>query len=321
MCTTTIIILSTVTYKRKNKITKAAGVAFGACFLLGCLFNYLSVILWAIVADNNSVCTSRFTFVALGYSLLLGSMFAKCWEISKILNQFQTGDHSFIEKLSWWRFSRIFIGVVTVELLLVIIWLSIDPPQAQPTLLDTIELLAEHSCSVNRPSLWMALHFSYFAIVLAWGAYLAYHTRDIWQKFNYPNESRSILLSIYNIGFCGLILIPLLTVLPGVVSSDTIFFIVSVAIMFPTTFALFCVYGPKMLSLLGSSIRGSQRKSQQGGTSKNEQKGQSYTAQIIKKEVVSEKEKEKEKEKDLEDPRRLPNVILEENIERPQTPE
>jgi len=144
-----------------------------------------------------------------------------------------------------------FFAVVFFELILLFIWLLFDPPESIVVMQDTLNLLAIHQCQLNYPAVWYALQFGYFLVVLAWGAYLAYETRDIWQKYNYPNESRSILLSIYNISFCGLVLIPLVTALNA--STATLCFLVSVAIIFPTTFALICVHGPKLQTFLASS--------------------------------------------------------------------
>jgi len=181
-------------------------------------------------------------------------MFAKCWEIHKIFLRAEKGDISPFQEMPWWKFCRIFFVVVSFEIVFLIIWLSYDPPRSIMVITDNLNLLAIHRCQVRFTGIWAALQFSYFGLLLAWGAYLAYQTRDIWAKYNYPNESRSILLSIYNISFCGMILIPLVTALDA--SPDTLFFLTAVATVFPTTFALIVVHGPKIISFLGSSLRG-----------------------------------------------------------------
>jgi len=150
-----------------------------------------------------------------------------------------------------------------------------------------LDLLAIHQCKSRWPSVWYGLHFTYFFIVLAWGAYLAYETRDIWQKYNYPNESRSILLSIYNLGFCGIILIPLVTALDA--SSATVTFLIAVAVIFPTTFALLCVHGPKVIAFLENSRRGNSKSREKETTEKdNRHDPHSHTAKVMK---INEREK------------------------------
>jgi len=152
---------------------------------------------------------------------------------------------------------------------------------------DVLNLYAVHQCHVNYGSIWYGLQFSYFGLLLGWGAYLAYRTRDIWAKYNYPNESRSILLSIYNISFCALILIPLVTALNA--SPDTLFFLITVATVFPTTFALVVVHGPKIMSFIGSSIRAktSRNETTDKDIHSNHREPQSQTAKLLKPEEKS----------------------------------
>jgi len=185
-----------------------------------------------------------------------------------------------------------FFLVVLMEAIFILIWLIVDPPTSIIVSVDDVNLYAIHDCEVQHPSVWYGLHFSYFAVVLIWGAYLAYQTRDIWQKYNYPNESRSILLSIYNLAFCGAILVPLVTALTA--SQELLFFLISVAIIFPTTFALVIVHGPKMMAFLSSSVRGKDSKNSRGGGVDTRDPGQSHLdSHTVRKLKAYEIEKEK----------------------------
>jgi hypothetical protein len=236
-------------------------------------------------------------------------MFAKCWEISRIFQRAEAGDISPFKELPWWMFCRAFFGVVFFETVFLLIWFVVDPPTSTISLVDTVNLLAIHECVVQYPGSWYGLHFTYFAIVLIWGAYLAYQTRDIWQKYNYPNESRSILMSIYNLAFCAVILVPLLTVLGA--SPDVLFFLISVAIIFPTSFALIVVHGPKMVAFIASSVRGGSKGSRGSKGTRDKmgsargaaphqiqpyQPDMSHTVKLLKTLEGKEKEKEKERE-------------------------
>jgi len=183
--------------------------------------------------------------------------------------------------------SSLFLLLLSLRSFFLLLWLVIDPPVSSILVTDSLDLLAIHQCKSRLPAVWYGLHFTYFFIVLAWGAYLAYETRDIWQKYNYPNESRSILLSIYNLGFCGVILIPLVTALDA--SSATVTFLIAVAIIFPTTFALLCVHGPKVLAFLENSRRGNSKSRDKDTTEKdNRHDPHSHTAKIMK---INEREK------------------------------
>jgi ABC-type phosphate transport system substrate-binding protein len=251
----TVSVLATLGYKRRSRITKAAGLAFAVCFLVGCLFNYLSVFFWAIASDADSICRARYSFAVLGYSLILGAMFSKSWEINKVFVAGESGVVNPFQEVPWWQFCRVFFSIVGTQAVLLIIWMSVDGPRASTVTIDAINFQAVHQCTAQRPKVWLALEAVYFVLLLLWGAYLAYETRDVWLKYNYPNESRSILLSIYNLAFCGIILVPLITTLD--VSPETLFFLVAIAILWPTSFALFSVYMPKLAKFLGSSYRNS----------------------------------------------------------------
>jgi ABC-type phosphate transport system substrate-binding protein len=255
-----LTVLATLGYKRKSRVTKAAGLAFAVCFLVGCLSNYVAVFFWALAASTDDICMARYSLVLLGYSLILGAMFSKSWELNKV---FRTGENDGLEnplqEIPWWRFCRVFLFIVGIQVILLITWYAVDPPKHFSTVLDPINWIGSHKCVVDNVSVWAALELVYFFFLLVWGAYLAYETKDVWAKYNYPNESRSILMSIYNLAFCGVILLPLMTSLD--VTPETLFFLISISILWPTSFALFSVYFPKLAKFLSSTYRGSGRDS------------------------------------------------------------
>jgi gamma-aminobutyric acid type B receptor len=258
----TLTILATLGYKRHSRITKAAGLAFALCFLVGCLLNYVSVFFWAISPELDVYCQARYAFVMLGYSLILGAMFSKSWEVNKVFSAGESGVANPFQEVPWWQFCRVFFTIVALQGVLLLILMVSDAPFSVSINIDAINFQSIHECHVRRPQVWIGLEAAYFVLLLVWGAYLAYETRDVWLKYNYPNESRSILLSIYNLAFCCIILVPLITTLE--VSYETLFFLVSIAILWPTSFALSSVYMPKLAKFLGSSFRGS------GGNSKGQ---------------------------------------------------
>jgi len=149
--------------------------------------------------------------------------------------------------------SCFFFSIVGLQLVLLILWLTIDAPQSVVTITNAVEFQGIRECVGQLTVLWIILELVFFACLLLWGAYLAYQTRDVWVKFNYPNESRSILLSIYNLGFCCVVLIPMITSLN--VDLEVLFLLLSLTILWPTTFALFNVYVPKIAKFIGSSWR------------------------------------------------------------------
>jgi len=185
-------------------------------------------------------------------------MFSKVWEVSKIFTRAERGDISPIDTESWWKFCFVLLRVVLTQVLLLAIWMGTTPPRSETVITDPIELIGYHRCVYNPYS---AFYLSFYVVILGWGGYLAYETRDIWVKYHYPNESKAILMSIYNFGFCASILLPLALV--AGVNQEVVLFLVSLFLMFPTTFALAVVYGPKVVHFLGAS---KQSKSRGGGS-------------------------------------------------------
>jgi len=161
--------------------------------------------------------------------------------------------------MPWWKFCRILFGVSFINLVIVTIWLATDPPKTGYEIVDSINLLAVHTCSCKNQNTWMLLEVIFFVSLLVFGGYLAFVTREIWERYNYPNESKSILLSIFNITFTMIILGPLILAFHVSLVINNVLFILTIA--GPTTFSLFMVHGPKLVEFLGSSFgHGTQEK-------------------------------------------------------------
>jgi hypothetical protein len=206
---------------------------------------------------NHAICQGRIVFAVLGYSLTLGAMFSKSWEINKIFQRVEKGDISPFQEIPWWRFCRVFFVLIAIQAVMLTILMAVDPPTKTVKLRDPINLIGLNRCDVRHGSYWLGLEGTYFLCVMLWGAYLAYQTRAVWARYKYPNESVGILYSIYNLGFCITILSPLISILDA--DEDTLFVLVTFAIVYPTSFSLSSVYIPKIISFLGSSFKKSKK--------------------------------------------------------------
>jgi len=257
----------------------------------------VAVFAWALIPTSNEICQAQACLLCLGYILVLGAMFSKCWEVSKIFYRAENGNISPFVETSWWKFCLVLIRVVLIEVLMLAVWMGTIPPTAHIAIIDPINLIGRHSCRYNPYS---AFFFVYFVLILGWGAYLAYITRDIWVKHNYPNESKAILMSIYNLAFCGFILLPLALLLN--VTQDVIFFLMAVFLMIPTTFALVTVYGPKLLDFLSASKKD---KNSKGATISS-----FPTGKIISKAIGNDKKDKEPQHRDPEDDRNFPSEPL-----------
>jgi len=236
--------------------------------------NYVGTFFWATLPLTNAICQARVVFPIIGETLILGAMFSKCWEINKIFQRVEKGDISPFKEIPWWKFCRIFFVIIFLQMILLNVLMVTDAPQAATYLNDVINIVGKHSCAVQNNSLWLALEAIFFVLLMGWGAFLAYQTRHVWTRYKYPNESRGILLSIYNLAFSAIILTPPLAILNA--NDDTLFVLICFAITYPTTFALTSVYVPKLASFLGSSFKRS--KHSKGASSGPKQDGSRTTA-------------------------------------------
>lgn len=98
-------------------------------------------------------------------------------------------------------------------------------------------------CTSNHPKIWLGVIYAYKGLMLAFGALMAWETRNV--TFPALNDSKHIGISVYNVVFpCVLGM----TIVNVVDYNPNVFYVVlSVLVVFCTTITLCIVFVPKVM--------------------------------------------------------------------------
>lgn len=105
-------------------------------------------------------------------------------------------------------------------------------------------------CSSSYPSVWLGIVYAYKGILLVFGAFLAWETKNV--KIQALNDSRHIGISVYNVFFpcaLGMTVVNVVDNNPGVNYA-----VLSVLVVFCTTMTLCLVFIPKVRELIRSCL-------------------------------------------------------------------
>jgi hypothetical protein len=247
----TIFVFAALSWKRENRIVKATGLIFAGVFLMGCLLNYLGVVLWALIPYTSTICNTRSVVVIVGCSLCSIALFVKSWMIYNVWSHVPKQENSlnFVE-ISARTFAFNTTLLIVFQLLLLILWFATTDVHSDTRLVQAIDLVYTHYCTQDK-SIWIYIEGAFLGTFVSWGLYLAYATRAFWTKLQYPNEAQNSLSSILNGLFWALVLLPMLVILQG--SLETTFFLTAMALFFPTSFAIVSIFVPKLLFIFDAN--------------------------------------------------------------------
>lgn len=105
-------------------------------------------------------------------------------------------------------------------------------------------------CSSSYPSVWLGIVYAYKGILLVFGAFLAWETKNV--KIQALNDSRHIGISVYNVFLpcaLGMTVVNVVDNNPGVNYA-----VLSVLVVFCTTMTLCLVFIPKVRELIRSCL-------------------------------------------------------------------
>lgn len=236
-------------YKKNTTTTKVTGLAFTSSFLMGCLLNYASVFFWTTIPKNNIICQMRAITTGLGFSMMLGTMFAKTQGICNIIDMANNNKLGSLAKMTWKNFFKYALGIIIIQIIILIFLMILDPPYSFVKIIDEIDQIAIHSCKNNNGfNKWKIIQACYFVILIIWGGIIAYKARHFWDEMDLPNESKCILWSIYDVGICSVTYL----VVARSLDTDTspIIFLTSFACFLPTTIAFQTIFGPKIYKII-----------------------------------------------------------------------
>lgn len=99
-------------------------------------------------------------------------------------------------------------------------------------------------CTSAHPSVWLIVIYAYKGLMLAFGAFMAWETRNV--TFAALNDSRHIGISVYNVVFPCALAMTVVNVVDY--HPDVTFAVLSVLVVFCTTITLCLVFFPKVIT-------------------------------------------------------------------------
>ncbi|PFX27466.1 Gamma-aminobutyric acid type B receptor subunit 2 [Stylophora pistillata] len=227
-----------------NVIVVGAILIYIAGILLGIDGTFASIDIEAVFRCRLS------TWVAcLGFTLGFGGMFLKTWRVHKIfLNRTKK---MIITDFQLFAMLGLFLSI---DLLILMVWEIIDPLYASKRFTgreeyspstDTNYKTYYIECTSNHPKIWLGVVYAYKGLMLAFGAMMAWETRNV--TFAALNDSKHIGISVYNVVFpCALGM----TIVNVVAYNPDVFYaVLSVLVVFCTTITLCIVFVPKITTV------------------------------------------------------------------------
>ncbi|XP_078603230.1 gamma-aminobutyric acid type B receptor subunit 2-like [Branchiostoma floridae x Branchiostoma japonicum] len=243
---------------RNMKYIKLSSPKLNNVIVIGCILVYCGVILWG--ADGSHVpadafpllCTTRAFLFSSGFSLAFGAMFAKTYRVHKVAIKL-----TFVIGNKMLRDGRLllFVGVLfLLDGIVILAWVLLDPMHRQVELLpleasvysENVMVLpkVEHCYSTHMDK-WLAAIYIYKGLLLTIGAFLAWETRKV--RIMVMNDSRHIVLNIYNVVVMSVILVAISNV--AAMGQTMTYVIMSSSVLSSTTLALCVLFVPKMMAL------------------------------------------------------------------------
>ncbi|XP_065899591.1 gamma-aminobutyric acid type B receptor subunit 2-like [Dysidea avara] len=236
---------------RKQKLVKLGSPYVNVMIIAGAVIFYITVIFFGVdenVASSSTVdhlCQTKVWLVAIGFSLLFGTIFAKTWRIYFIFN--------YIKPKTKLEMKDIYLFAIVGVLILVDIVILIPPTAVSSAILrrEQEEVEGEDAgdlpgiigvCTSDNSLPWITVLLAYKGLVLLAGLFLAFETRKV--KIRSLNESRFVAMSVYGAVTASIALTPigfLLNDFPNIQYG-----IMGIMLLFVTTLILGLVFVSKM---------------------------------------------------------------------------
>lgn len=229
-----------------RRIPAPAMFFFGA-LLFGAVLNYISLGWFYLIPKEDYVCQLRKWFVALGFSCMFAAIFVRAFQIQNIL-LLSRSSKILASKKRQLKSLLVLIGtyavIVGIQIVLLIIWTSIDPWQPIHSNVDDLRGTYTYICSSKHNWIWFGLEIGFFASLLLFGLYVVYRS---WDMKHLIIESKYLAVTVYNSLVIMIIVIILFATLAA--SDSLVFYVAVAAVAFLTSFSIAAFIGPKLLRL------------------------------------------------------------------------
>nr|XP_058943821.1 gamma-aminobutyric acid type B receptor subunit 2-like [Pocillopora verrucosa]XP_058943822.1 gamma-aminobutyric acid type B receptor subunit 2-like [Pocillopora verrucosa]XP_058943823.1 gamma-aminobutyric acid type B receptor subunit 2-like [Pocillopora verrucosa]XP_058943824.1 gamma-aminobutyric acid type B receptor subunit 2-like [Pocillopora verrucosa]XP_058943825.1 gamma-aminobutyric acid type B receptor subunit 2-like [Pocillopora verrucosa]XP_058943826.1 gamma-aminobutyric acid type B len=244
-------------YYRKYRFIRLSAPLFNDVMVVGCIMCLSTVYLFGIrnYGDPKTImppiCKARAWILNVGFSLAFGAMFIKTWRIYKICTnkrlKVRLGPLS-----DWWMLAMVG-GIVLIDVGIMVAWEIEDPLEwAQQNFTERkdeekpfiIIIPTLNTCTAKNLTVWLALIYVYKGVLLLYGLFLAYETRNV--VYAHLNDSRVIGICVYNVVVLSTIGAFLALILNNH-QYEQLYAALSVCIIFPATVTISLIFIPKLI--------------------------------------------------------------------------
>ncbi len=222
----------------------ASSLLFVELIILGAAVIYASIFFWAL-ETTTTMCNLRYWLAGVGFVLMFSALLTKTWRVWRIFHE-----HSLkMIKLTNGYLLRIMAVALSIEIIVLTIWTAAFTPQVETVVLDVNRpILNYRTCSNNQSLPFAIVLMVYKGILIIGGVVLGFWSRKIRSEYN---ESKFILIAMYNIVFAGLILLVLYAI--QLADRQIDFLIRSIAILWGVTATLCILLIPKIYYVASGS--------------------------------------------------------------------
>ena len=211
-CLLIIVFILMNSICRKRRVIKASSPHINTLILLGCLFGFVSVIVYTIAVNTNMLdivrsisCNVTVWGVNVMFTLSFGALLAKTWRVYAVFQNPWTKrriykDHMLIV---------IVMCMLGVDILVLTVWMIVSPLKTQMTELISPEVITVVSyCAIKSQGIYFSLVLiGYKCLLLILGCFLAIQTRKI--KAKCFKDAKYIAIAIYGVFLTVLVGLPL----------------------------------------------------------------------------------------------------------------
>ncbi|KAI9145882.1 hypothetical protein BKA69DRAFT_1121083 [Paraphysoderma sedebokerense] len=236
----TIVVAALVIKHRKNHIIKAASPLFCILSLLGVLLAYLDVYFY-VGQPTDAVCALRPVSVSFASAIFFGTMLPKTFRIYKVFRRIRALKSSINNRRLLLQSSLI----IFINLLIIIIWYSIDVPRvlAIPGVDEKKFICASKNTTIDM--VFGNIMLVYHGLLIAATTFLAIKVRVARDVFN---EAVSIGVSVYGVTTVAIFFVPV-SFIPSI-DTQTFFLLRTLASIICATTVLGALFVPKIIAIL-----------------------------------------------------------------------
>jgi len=235
-----LIFMGTVYAMREKQVFKAGTPVFMEMMLLGGMLGLCSIFAYA---DESDAGCRAFPFtLGLGYVLMFGALYLKTWRLMVIFRQ----QRMKMFKITLTEMCSYLALLMLVEFGFNAAWVGANPPELR-TVQGSPPPLTYQECGGTNFNIWQISSFAYKGLFLFYGIFLAFMTRNLPTGYN---ESTWIGMSIYNMFFSVIVVLPVVYGGKTQDNQTAVFVIVCVAIIWVVLATCLALVVPKILLTL-----------------------------------------------------------------------